>query len=398
MTATPTETPSARCLRCLRPGPMCRCSALPLVPTRTRVVVLQHPHERRHPFGTARLLDLCMPNAELHVAYGGLSGVPRIAAPVPADAAVLFPSAGAADLEALPPGERPHTLVVIDGTWAHARRLHRENPWLHGLRHVRLHPRTPSRYRIRREPRDDYVSTLEAVVQALAVLEPDNTAVARLLSAFDAMVDQQIAHVARVRRHGRQKRPRQREPRTLPPLLDDPRLVVGYAESSLPGGDRDAVRELVQWCAVRLADGALFESVLRPDGAPPSEHHLAHMRLSPGDVAAGEPMADACARFRAFAGDAPIAAWTRSSLDWAAPLLGDAPRAELKAGYCNLRSDRAGLLEEVVARERLVPVPVGCRGRAAERLGNAVAVARWLVARRAEQRGRTGTAAATTAP
>mgnify|MGYP001394921993 CR=1 FL=1 len=398
MTATPTETPSARCLRCLRPGPMCRCSALPLVPTRTRVVVLQHPHERRHPFGTARLLDLCMPNAELHVAYGGLSGVPRIAAPVPADAAVLFPSAGAADLEALPPGERPHTLVVIDGTWAHARRLHRENPWLHGLRHVRLHPRTPSRYRIRREPRDDYVSTLEAVVQALAVLEPDNTAVTRLLSAFDAMVDQQIAHVARVRRHGRQKRPRQREPRTLPPLLDDPRLVVGYAESSLPGGDRDAVRELVQWCAVRLADGALFESVLRPAGAPPGEHHPAHMRRAPGDAPRREPASGAGAPPRAFAGGAPITAWTRSSLDWAAPLLGGAPRADLKAGYCNLRSDRAGLLEEVVARERLAPVPVACRGRAAERLGNAVAIARWLAARRAEQRGRTGTAAATTAP
>ena len=35
---------------------MCLCSDLPTVPTRTQVVVLQHPHESKHPFGTARFV------------------------------------------------------------------------------------------------------------------------------------------------------------------------------------------------------------------------------------------------------------------------------------------------------------------------------------------------------
>ncbi|MBL9077388.1 MAG: DTW domain-containing protein [Planctomycetes bacterium] len=384
MTDADAAAPHPRCRRCLRPQRMCRCASLPTVPTRTRIVLLQHPHERRHPFGTARLLALSLPNAELHVAYGGLSGLPLVAAPVPADAAVLFPSQDAVDLASLPPAERPHTLVVIDGTWAHAKRLHRVNPWLHGLRHVRLHPDTPSRYRIRREPRADYVSTLEAVVLALSALEPDNTAVARLLLAFDAMVDQQIAHVASVRRQGRSKRPRQRQVRMLSPLLGDPRLVVAYAETSLPGGDADAERELVQWAAVRLADGATFDAVLRPHGPGPGAAHLAHMGLSAADLAAGEPPAAARARFQAFAGaGAPVAAWTETSLTWGAPLLGDAPRTVLKTAYCNVHHGRAGLIEQVVAREGLAAAPVACRGRAAGRLGNAVAVARWLAARRA---------------
>jgi hypothetical protein len=357
---------------------MCRCADLPEVPTRTQVIVLQHPHERLHPFGTARLVRLCMPNASVHPAYGGLNGPMRCAVDVPRDAAVLFPHPDAADLAALPAGERPSTLVLLDGTWAHARRLHRENPWLLSHRHVRLCPREPSRYRIRREPRADYVSTLEAIVEALAILEPEAPG-HLLLGAFERMIDQQIEHAATVRRSGRRKQPRNRPSRALSPLLADPRLVVAYAESSLPGGEPDAARELVQWVAARVHGGEVFEALLRPAGAFPSPHHLQHMGLSARDLAAGETHEVAGARFAAFAGGGPVAAWTQSSLDWGALLLpAHTPQTVLKANYCNLRNRRASFLEDVVAREGLTPVPVTCRGRASARLGNAVAVARWL--------------------
>jgi len=353
---------------------------MPRVPTRTRVVVLQHPHERTHPFGTARLVALCMPNAAVHTAYGGLRGVLHCEVPLPADAAVLFPHATAQDLALLPAAEHPSTLVVLDGTWAHARRLYRDNPWLQRLRHVRLHPSAPSRYRIRREPREDYVSTIEAIVQALHVVEPATPGIDRLLDAFDRMVDQQIEHVAAVQRHERRRHARRRPSRAVSPLLDDPRLVLAYAESSLPGGDAGATRELVQWAAVRLHDGACFEAVLRPTRGGPSPHHLRHMGLTPADLAAGETEAAARARFLAFAGaGAPVAAWTRTTLDWGAAMCGDgAERTVLKTSYCNLKNERASYLDDVVAREGLAAAPVACRGRAAGRLGNALAVARWL--------------------
>lgn len=380
-TAAVDETPfRARCYRCLRPAAMCRCAAMPTVPTRTRIVVLQHPHERMHPFGTARLVGLCMPNAEVHTAYGGLGGVLHCEPPLPADAAVLFPHRDAQDLEQMPAGEHPSALVVLDGTWAHARRLYRDNPWLQRLRHVRLHPRQPSRYRIRREPRADYVSTIEAIVQALQIVEPTTPRLEALLDAFDAMIDQQVAHVAAVTRNGRSKKPRQRPSRALSPLLADPRLVVAYAESSLPGGDPGAERELVQWAAVHVGTGAVFEAVLQPTRGGPSPYHLRHMGLSPDDLAAGESEAAARARFHSFTGPgAPIATWTQTTLDWGAPMRPhDAACTVLKTNYCNLRNRRASYLDEVVAREGLTPAPVGCRGRAAHRLGNALAVARWL--------------------
>jgi hypothetical protein len=50
----------------------------------------------------------------------------------------------------------------------------------------------------------------------------------------------------------------------------------------------------------------------------------------------------------------------------------------LKTNYCNVRNRRAGFLEEVLRNEGLTPFPTPCRGRARARLGNALAVARWL--------------------
>lgn len=358
---------------------MCLCASLPVVATGTDVVILQHPHERTHPFGTARLVGLCLPRARVHVAHAGWSDVLRCEVPVPPDTVVLYPHASAIDVAELPVAERPSTLLAIDGTWAHAKRLYKDNPWLQRLRHVRIHPKEPSRYRIRREPREDYVSTLEAIVAALMVLEPGNRDLPALLAAFDRMIDQQVDTVAGAVRAGRTHRPRQRESRALSPLLREPGLVVAYAESSLPAGDRAATRELVQWTAVRVSNDDVFEALLRPRGPGPTDAHLVHMGLARSSLDEGESLAGARERFAQFLGGAPVAAWTATSLEWGAPLLPTGtPTTVLKTNYCNLRNRRAGYLEQVVAREGLATTGVACRGRAALRSGQALAVARWL--------------------
>lgn len=378
MTEPPTHRP--RCYRCLRPQPLCHCADLPSVATRTRVVILQHPHERTHPFGTARLVRLMLPNSEVHVPWAGCTGTLAHEVAVPTDTVVLYPHPDAPRLEELPRDRLPATLLAIDGTWAHAKRLYRENPWLQGLRHVRLTPAAPSRYRIRKEPRPDYVSTLEAIVEALRVLEPDASRLDELLLAFDRMIDRQIAHAAVVERFGRFKAQRQRPSRALSHLLADPRLVVTYAESALPGGDPAAARQLVQWVAARIDGGEVFETLVRPGAVPPLASHLAHMHLAPADLAAGEDVATAAVRFAAWlAPGAPVASWTPTTLDWGRALLPPgAARTSLKTNYCNVVNHRAGFLEQVIAAEGLAPVPLACRGRARERLGNALAVARWL--------------------
>lgn len=364
---------------------MCLCGLLPRIATRTEIAILQHPRERDHPFGTARLLALALPSARIAVAHGGWSGDLCLPLDLPKGAALLYPHPQATDLAALPPAERPATLVVLDGTWAHARRLYRHNPWLSALRHVCIRPSAPGRYRIRREPHPHCLSTLEAVVEALRILEPGAPDLDRLLAAFEGMVDRQLAHLDVAVPHGRHKRPRRRPSRRLPERLADPDLLIAYAESSRPGGDPTAPRELVQWCAVHLRSGAVFEALLRPAGGLPAAAHLRHMGLDAGELRAGLPLAEARRAFGRFAGSsAPVAAWSPSMFTFAAPLLeADREQLCLKAAWCNVRNRRPGVLEEVVRREELTPVPVAVQGRARTRLGNAVAIARWLLGARA---------------
>jgi DTW domain-containing protein len=62
-------------------------------------------------------------------------------------------------------------ILVLDGTWRQAKTLWWRNPWLLKLPRLGLSPREPSMYgKLRREPRRDCVSTLEAIGDVLPAL------------------------------------------------------------------------------------------------------------------------------------------------------------------------------------------------------------------------------------
>jgi hypothetical protein len=175
---------------------MCVCALVPRIMNRTPVVILQHKRERRHPLGTVRLLRLALERVRVEVAYQ--ESVPPL--PLPEGTALLYPGPEARELDSLAPGERPGALVLLDGTWSQARRMFRESPWLQALPRVALLPAAPSRYRIRKEPRPRFLSTLEAAVLALRALEPDTPGLAELVGAFDRMIEAQVGFMPEERR------------------------------------------------------------------------------------------------------------------------------------------------------------------------------------------------------
>jgi DTW domain-containing protein YfiP len=183
-----------RCLRCRRAASVCYCAYVTPIASRTRVVFLQHPKERRVAIGTARLAHLALPNSELHI---GLAFADHpVSARLATDAALLFPGDGAVDPTALPVGS-PRSLIVLDGTWSQARKLLTFTPALATLPRIALAPTRPSRYTIRREPAAHCLSTVEAVVETLGRLERDDTRFLPLLRAFDYLVATQIDCAAR---------------------------------------------------------------------------------------------------------------------------------------------------------------------------------------------------------
>ncbi len=371
------------CTRCHKPRVTCICDRVPRIATRTRITVLQHPRERFHPLGTTRFVELGLQNSRVEVCFG--MHAPRSSRELAERTAVLYPFGDATDLSTLHPAQRPEHLIVLDGTWSHAHVMRRELAWLHELPHVALSPESPGRYRIRREPRPECLSTIEAVVAALRVLEPETQGLDDMLAAFDAMIDQQIALMQERRsggrRRGRPARPRRAIPRALSEQLSNVVVVYGESSARVAGTDRGP-RDLVQWVAARAGTLETFEGFARPAARLPSERHLGHMGLDAASFDAASAPEQLAAAWDSFLRpDDVVAAWNQSTLDLCRALGTRSQMVLLKSAYCNERGRGPGTLDEVVAREALTRPNVDVKGRAAARLGNAVALAHWLHAR-----------------
>lgn len=185
-----------RCAQCQRPLPQCYCHLITTLANRWPVWIYQHPQESRHALGTARIAALGLTHCTL------LSSAQPATAECFASAAVIpaliYPSADALPLAALSSGP-VQPLLFLDATWRKSRRLLLESPWLQSLPRYALPATQPSRYRIRREPQPNALATLEAIVQALAIVEGDGSRYAPLLGVMDHIIEEQIAHMGQQR-------------------------------------------------------------------------------------------------------------------------------------------------------------------------------------------------------
>ena len=182
----------AQCSRCLRPQTHCLCALIPQLDSRTRVLLLQHPSEVGHALNTARLADLGLLNAELRVGEV-FEDLATLLSPPGYQARLLFPGEDAQLIDTAEPSDEslPWLLVVPDATWRKARKLLHLNPLLAQLPRVTLPEGAVSRYRLRKAPGPGALSTLEAIVQALEILEAP-TSFTPLLRPFEALIEGQI--------------------------------------------------------------------------------------------------------------------------------------------------------------------------------------------------------------
>ena len=79
--------------------------------------------------------------------------------------------------------------MLLDGTWSQAKALWWRNPWMLKCQRVILGPRQPSRYgQLRKEPRRDGLSTIEAAGLVLGALEKRPDIPATLNASFERML------------------------------------------------------------------------------------------------------------------------------------------------------------------------------------------------------------------
>ncbi len=298
----PVPATMPRCFRCFRPAELCFCESIPTVNNRTDVLILQHRRERFHPFNTARIVHQSLERCQLLVDHTTELAGRFAAITLSKNVGLLYPGNEAPVLAELPRSERPDQLVILDGTWHHAKNLVRDIPQLQTLPRYRLAPTSPGRYRIRREPNEHALSTLEATVAALGVLEPETLGLDRLLKAFDQMIDGQIR---RSKSNWRQNRRRRRGASNVPRCLlgELSNIVVAYAEHQR-GGSRTHGRGCknaapIYWVAERLDSGETFRCAIESASIHDDEF-LARLRLSSDEFRHAVPIDTFRKRWKAF--------------------------------------------------------------------------------------------------
>jgi DTW domain-containing protein YfiP len=207
---TEPEAASAEtCPRCLKTLDLCVCAAIEPIANRVFVLMLQHPQEQDRDLGTARLAFLHFRNAAFKVGLSWPNLAKALGRPVPdpkrwgvlyLGPAVLPAEAEGRDIVvldrkgALDPAQDKALaeldgIVLLDGTWSQAKALWWRNAWLLKLRRIVLAPKAPSRYgKLRKEPRRESVSTIEATALVMSRLEGRPDLQKQMIASFDALL------------------------------------------------------------------------------------------------------------------------------------------------------------------------------------------------------------------
>ncbi|UZE46833.1 tRNA-uridine aminocarboxypropyltransferase [Rhodopseudomonas sp. P2A-2r] len=197
------------CPRCQKPVPLCVCDSITPIENKLSILILQHPQEQDRALGTARVAAAHFKNAVVKVGLSWPSLAKALGRPVQDQSrwAVLYlGSAKVADFETDRDilaidrkGEAEENqrallkdiqgIVILDGTWSQAKALWWRNAWMLKLQRVILGPAKPSLYgKLRKEPRKDGLSTIEAAGMLIARLEKRPDVEETLNAAFERML------------------------------------------------------------------------------------------------------------------------------------------------------------------------------------------------------------------
>lgn len=198
------------CPRCDKPPELCVCAGIEPMATKRQILILQHPQEHDRELGTAKLTALHFRNATLKIGLSWPNLAKAVGRQVEARRwAVLYlgpaklpPEAQNRPVVLLDRANKPldpqaqqlvlddlEGIILLDGSWSQAKTLWWRNAWLLKSWRIVLNPPRPSRYgKLRKEPRRESVSTIEATAQIMAALENRTDIAPPLIARFEALL------------------------------------------------------------------------------------------------------------------------------------------------------------------------------------------------------------------
>lgn len=187
------------CYKCMRPRTHCVCNLVKQFRAHCNVLIIQHPHERKKYYGTAKIVTSAISNSKL---LRGLQFEPAYIEKIMDGQKpyILYPGKDSVDCEDIPL-DTGNTIIAIDGTWDEAGKIMHRNPFLKTFPRLTFNRPFRSAYQIRKQPKPNYLSTLESIGHLLKLSAQsmnDFELVKRydsLFEGFQLMIAQQLEYI-----------------------------------------------------------------------------------------------------------------------------------------------------------------------------------------------------------
>ena len=162
-----------KCYKCYRPKSSCMCEHFEHIDTQTKFVVLMHPKEfKKVKNNTGHFTHQILNNSELFMGidFSNHNRINEIIATH--DSYILFPSTNAVNLTEQCPkqSEKPLAIFLIDSTWACTKKMFTQSTNLNTLKHMSFSSDKTSKYEIKEQPKENYLSTIESTLVVLELL------------------------------------------------------------------------------------------------------------------------------------------------------------------------------------------------------------------------------------
>jgi DTW domain-containing protein len=183
-----------RCSVCGASLTLCMCAEVPQLDLRTKVALVIHHRELSRSSNTGLLALQSLVNSELRIRGDSREALDLSDLLSPRYRTLLFyPSADALELdrELVCRDSRPIQLIVPDGTWRQARKIHSRQPELKNIPRVKISTPNRGTFQLRAQSRPERMATLQAIACALRIIEGDLVA-ARLMKLYHARVDRTL--------------------------------------------------------------------------------------------------------------------------------------------------------------------------------------------------------------
>lgn len=182
------------CPECFLNRQLCICDLFPQLNLQTRVCLVVHAKELKRTTNTGRLAIKSLVNSEMRVRGETKESLDLSDLLSPTYRTLLFyPSKDAVELnkELVMQDLRPIQLIVPDGNWRQASKVHYRHHELKEIPRVMIKAPNTAKFHLRTENTLEGMATLQAIAHALGVIEGDEVK-KTLLGLYDAKLERTL--------------------------------------------------------------------------------------------------------------------------------------------------------------------------------------------------------------